>query len=128
MYYNKKLNWSKYTLWVKYWSKLHKTLFFTACVSFWWWCLPCALYTAHLTHYRHLPPTYIEVFTVLSLMAIILTTDRMNFKCDKERSPTHFKYEYDMIGVSGRRQSLYTSTPWDLTLKLDCTKLYKQHM
>ena len=27
-----------------------------------------------------------------------------------------------MIGVSGRRQSLYTSRPWDLTLKLDCTK------
>ena len=30
--------------------------------------------------------------------------------------------ELNMIGVSGRRQSLYTSRPWDLTLKLNCTK------
>ena len=26
-----------------------------------------------------------------------------------------------MIGVSGRRQSLYTSRPWDLTLEVNCT-------
>ena len=28
----------------------------------------------------------------------------------------------NMIGVSGRRQSLYTSRSWDLTLEVNCTK------
>ena len=32
-----------------------------------------------------------------------------------------------MIGVSGRRQSLYTSRPWDLTLKLNCSKHSQGH-